>query len=235
MDPVTQLGRYLIEIVAFTFNSDYALLNQALGQPTFANFVPTKNSILTEDERVELLRLALISKELYGKHRGHQFLTTRDSDRRALADGIIKPAIVLDLAASYILELISTYANHQCDVAKRNHTLISLNAPQPLWLFRKLTFFLWFFGEHFDAHSRIISAISPNEGVRIMLGDAMRRFQENDLGIKRFSNSYSGDDWPDEFREWHDLWRALISDEEWSDSLGEKRRRRSAAVENRVQ
>ncbi|KAF2184902.1 hypothetical protein K469DRAFT_708678 [Zopfia rhizophila CBS 207.26] len=214
-DPVIQLRRYLIEIMAFTFNADFALLNHALGQhtlPTSAS-ISTTNSTLTDDERVELLRLALISKDLYRKQRGHQLLTTRDSDRRAVTDAIVIPALQLELSAGYILELISTYADHRCDETKREYTLISLNIPYPLCLFRHLTLLLALFGHHLHSHARIISATAPNEDVRIVLGNAMKVFQEEELGIKKVPHCRN-DRWPNDFRSWYDLWQALITDEE---------------------
>ncbi|KAF2475782.1 uncharacterized protein BDR25DRAFT_350068 [Lindgomyces ingoldianus] len=214
-DLVIQLRRYLIEIMTFAFNADFALLNQALGQHTLTTSVSisTTNSTLTEDERAELLRLALISKDLYGKQRGHQWLTTHDSDRRAIADAIVIPALQLELDPGYILKIISTYADHQCDETKREHTLISLKIPYPLWLFRHLTFLLSLFGHHLHSHARIIRATAPDGHVRAVLGDAMKVFQEEELGIKKVPD-WCPDRWPDEFGSWYNLWQALISDEE---------------------
>ncbi|KAF2180435.1 hypothetical protein K469DRAFT_714815 [Zopfia rhizophila CBS 207.26] len=234
-DPVMQLRRYLIEIMAFTFNADFALLNHALGQhtlPTSASISIT-NSTLTEDERVELLRLALITKDLYGKQRGHQLLTTRDSDRRAVADAIVIPTLHLELSAGYILELISTYADHQCDETKREYTLISLNIPYPLCLFRHLTLFLDLFGHHLHSHARIISATASDEHVRIVLGNAMKVFQEEELGIKKVPHC-DNNKWPNDYRLWYDLWKALISEEEWSEIYGQVLRRKSEEAKRRV-
>jgi hypothetical protein len=215
-DAVVQLRRYLIEIMAFTFNADIALLNHTLGKPLSltSTSTSTTNSTLTTDERVELLRLACISKDLYGKHTGYQFLTTRESDRRAVADAIVMPALELDLSAGYIVELISTYADHQCDETKRKHTLVSLSIPCLLWLFRRLAVLgLAILGHHLDSHARIVGATAPNEDVRMVLGNAMKAFQEEELGIKKIPHSYY-DSWPNDFRLWHDLCQVLISDEE---------------------
>jgi hypothetical protein len=231
-DPVTQLSRYLLEIMAFSFHADYALLNHALGQHS-ASISITK-STLTDDERVELLRLALISKDLYGKHRSYQRLNTRDSDRSDLADAIVIPALQLDLSESYILELISTYAEHQCDETKRGHTLISVNIPYPLWVFRHLTLFLMSFGHHLDSHARIIEAVASNEDVRIVLGNAMKAYQEEELDIKKVPHWYN-DKWPDEYGSWHDLWTALTSKEERKDIYGQVyMRKRELADEKRA-
>lgn len=230
-----QLRRYLIEIMTFTFNADFALLNQALGQhtlPTPAS-TSTTDSTLSEDERVELLRLARISKDLYEKQTGHKWLTTRDSDRRAIADAIVIPALQLELSPSYILQIISTYADHQCDETKRKYTLISLNVLYPLWLSRRLTFLLGLFGHHLHSHARIIRATAPDEHVRIVLGNAMKVFQEEELGFKNVPILWP-DRWLDEFGSWYDLWQALISDEEEIRILAQVRLRKSEEAEKRA-
>lgn len=233
-DPVMQLRRYLVEIMAFTFNVDSALLNHALGQdtlPTSAS-VSNTNSILTEDERVELLRLALITNDLYGKRGRPQFLATRDSDRRAVADGIVVPALQLELSATYILELISTYANHQCDKTKREHTLLYRNIPYPLCLFRHLTLLLDLFGAHLYSHALIISTITPNEHVHTVLSNAMRVFQEEELGIKKVPQCRNNV-WPNKFGSWHDLWQDLISDEEEIEIYSQVFRRKRESEETK--
>jgi hypothetical protein len=128
------------------------------------------NSIFTEDERNELLRLVLISKILHGKRERHEGFTTRDSGRTAVADAIVKLAIRLNLSAGYIFEFISTYADHRCDATKRKHMLIYLRRPR---LFRCLAFT---FSNHIYTHARIISATALNEDVRMVLGNAMKVF-----------------------------------------------------------
>ncbi|KAF2787872.1 hypothetical protein K505DRAFT_329364 [Melanomma pulvis-pyrius CBS 109.77] len=215
-DPVIQFRRYLLEIMAFTFQADFALLDCALDQHTLSTSasISTTNSILTEDERFELLRLARTIKDLYGKTRGYQWLNTLDSDRSAVTDAIAKPAVILSLDGSYILQLISTYADHQCDETKRKHTLISLSLPYPLRLFRHLTPFLYSLGHHLDSHARIIAATAPHEEVRIVLGNAMKVFQEEELGIKKVPYFWVNDDlWPHRFG-WYHVYKALLPTEE---------------------
>lgn len=234
-DPVTQLRRYLVEITAYSFNADFVLLNHALGQPTSSTSasISATNSTLTENERVELLRLALISKDLYGKHRGHELLTTLDSDRRAIANAILIPSIILDLSESYILQLISTYADHQCDEHRRENTLISQRIPQPLCLYRRLTLFLYSFSQQMNAHTRIILASTPNEDARMVLGEATRVFQQEELGIK--SLPYCDEKrWPNYFGPWHDLKKAIRSEAEWDLAYGEMLRRRSKEAKRMV-
>ncbi|KAF2707292.1 hypothetical protein K504DRAFT_54231 [Pleomassaria siparia CBS 279.74] len=190
-DPIIQFGRYMTEIMAFTFSADFALLNHALGQPTLPTSasMSTTNSILTEDERAELLRLALIIPDMYWRRSGHQLLTGHDSDRQAVIDALSRPALHFSLSISYIFLLVNSYADHRCDETKRGCMWMSRTIVRPLWLSRRLTFLLHKFRQHLHAHVCIIAATAPDEHVRIMLGKAMKTFQEEELGIKKLTPS----------------------------------------------
>ncbi|KAF2686393.1 hypothetical protein K458DRAFT_402855 [Lentithecium fluviatile CBS 122367] len=56
-----QLRHYIIEIMAFTFDADFANLNWALGQTASSTSSPT--SILTADERANILALVTLINE----------------------------------------------------------------------------------------------------------------------------------------------------------------------------
>ena len=78
-DSLMQLRRYIIEIVAFNINADFDVLNVALGQSTTST--STVKSILTENERADLLRLACIIKDFYGNRKNLQSLPASQDER----------------------------------------------------------------------------------------------------------------------------------------------------------
>ena len=213
-----QLRRYIVEIVGFTFDADYSLLNQALGQTALTTSTPPTNSILTPDERAELLGLVTLIQELNEKisAAGTQWLTVRSADREAVADAVIRPALYLGLPVSYALELVSTYALHQCDESKRSLSLISQRKPYFYSIFRSLSFLgpfniiLGMFTDELWSHAHIVGIAAPNEEVRMVLGNSMHAYQKEVLGIKGVMNIES----VLERDEWKSLKRALISEGE---------------------
>ena len=181
-ESVTQLRRYLIEIIAFTFDADFEQLNSALGHNTA--IISRETTILREREKTELLRVSAIVKDLHQKLLYNRFNTTLKRDRDAVLEAIIKPLMGLKnlrFDSDYALDLISTYADHQCHPSKRKYTLISLQTPRFLrfipspstgWLRSNLT-----------SHAKFISAVSPNETVQVALGRALADHQDK-LGLK---------------------------------------------------
>lgn len=97
--PLEQLRRYLTEIMGFTFDADFDLLNKALGQ-TACCTCPAK-SILTSEERATLLRLATLIDEVGPKLiQGNAWLTVRFEEREAIANAVVRPAHYLGLEVS---------------------------------------------------------------------------------------------------------------------------------------
>ena len=135
----------------------------------------------------------------------------------------------------YILEIISTYAVHQCDPSKRSLSLISRRKPFFYSFTRSLAFFgpfkiaLRLFTDQLWAHAQVVGMTLAREKVRVVLGNAMRTYQTEVLGIyavwhtKGMSSGES----------WRDLARALISeDEEKKIRSGRWRREWKEANEN---
>jgi hypothetical protein len=217
-NPLVQLRRYLIEIIGFTFDADFSLLNQALGQTASVTPTSPTNSILTPNERVELLDLVTLIKELNTKisDADTQWLTVRSSDREAVADAVIRPALYLGLPASYILELVSTYALHQCDESKRSLSFILQRKPYFYSMFRSLSFLgpfnvvLGIFTNELWSLAHIVKIVAPNEEVRMVLGNAMHTYQKEVLGIEEVMHIESF--W--ERHKWRSLKKALISENE---------------------
>lgn len=217
-NPLMQLRRYIIEIMGFTFDADFSLLNEALGQTASTISTSPTNSILTPAEHAELLSLITLIEELKAKisNTSTQWLTVRSSDREAVANAVIRPALYLGLPASYVLELISTYASHQCNKSKRHLSLISQRKPYFYSLFRSLAFLgpfnivLGLFTNELWSHAHIINIAAPNEEVRIVLGKAMHVYQRQVLGIQEVQHIekvFEGD-------EWKSLKKELISKDE---------------------
>ncbi|KAF1956120.1 hypothetical protein CC80DRAFT_535503 [Byssothecium circinans] len=113
--PLAQLQRYLIEIVTYTLDADFGLVRQALGQDEPATDTGSSqeeevDSILADDEKKELFRLATIILDLYHKYKTNRWNLTLDCDRAAILAAIVKPAKSMYINEDYILDMISTYA-----------------------------------------------------------------------------------------------------------------------------
>jgi hypothetical protein len=204
--------------MGFTFDTDFFLLNQALGQTASMTFTSPTNSILTPEERAQLLDVVTLVEELRGKfsEENTQWLTVPSGNREAVADALIRPALYLGLRASYVLEVVSTYAVHQCSGSKRSLSFISQSKPRFYGIFRRLTFLgpfnlaVYCLTQELWAHARIIDTATPNEEVRIVLRTAIHIYQKEVLGIK----NVSGTDSILEYGEWADLKKASISKDE---------------------
>ncbi|KAF2475952.1 uncharacterized protein BDR25DRAFT_379579 [Lindgomyces ingoldianus] len=188
---ITQLRKYLIEIIAFTFGADFGQLNSMLDQN--ADVASRGTTILREEEKVELMRLSTLVENLRQKMLYNQFNTTLKRDRDIITDAIIKPAIEISLDPDYAMDLISTYADHQGDPTKRKFTLVSLYTPMflrfkpyPATVDLRKTLI---------SHAKVISAISLNESIQVALGKALADFQEK-LGFKTIPDVYNDYCWP---------------------------------------
>lgn len=97
--PLEQLRRYIIEIIGFTFDADFTILNEALGQ-TAPCTCPTK-SILTPEERANLLSLATLINEVKPKlTSGNAWLAVRYVEREAIAEAVVRPSHYVGLKVS---------------------------------------------------------------------------------------------------------------------------------------
>jgi hypothetical protein len=236
-NPLKQFRRYVIEIMAFTFDADFSLLNRALGQPPIS-----PDSILTSSERANLLDLATLMQDLEakilgsGRLGGTQFFAIRTQDREAVADAVIRPALYLGLRAGYMLEIISAYATHQCNPSKRSFSFIERKKPYLYSFWRSLEFLgpfnfvLGIFTNDLWACAKVIEAVAEQEEVRIILANAMDGYQKHVLGIPYM---YHIERWS-ENETWIGLQGLLISENEDGGIRSERRDRERAIAKKMV-
>lgn len=234
-----QLRRYIIEIMSFTFNADFTLLNQALGQSASTVSASLAKSILTQHERAELLKLAELMENIKAKglNLGKQWLIIRSRDREVIAAAVVRPALYLELPVAYVLEVISTYSSHRCDGSKRSLSFIEQSKPCFYNILKSLSFLgpfnvpLGIFTNHLWSHAQVINLTVSNEGLRLLLANAMDIYQKQVLGIKdvqHIEKHFESD-------EWKELKKVLISeDEEWEIGYQRRKRKRQEA-DKRVQ
>ncbi|ORY08470.1 hypothetical protein BCR34DRAFT_589966 [Clohesyomyces aquaticus] len=197
-DPLLQFRRWMIDLMAFTFDADFAKLNQALGQSAYSTASPT--TILTADEHDRLLALAVLIKELAPKalSDSQPWLTVSSSDLETIADAIIRPALFLGLKPSYILVLTRTYAAHRCDASKRSLSYIS-QCKDPFYrVWRSLAWLghlnspIWLLTNDLWSHACIIESVTSKGDERIILGESMDRYQRDVLGLSSIGCHYDG-------------------------------------------
>jgi hypothetical protein len=239
-NPLEQLRRYVIEIMAFTFDANFSLLNIALGQPSYP-----KNSTLTPTERAKLLELATLMIELKTRvtkggpmsYGGTQFLSVRSRDRETIADAVLRPALHLGASGGYLLEFIGGYAVHQCDPSKRDFSFISRRKPYFYRFWRSLEFLgpfnitLGIFTNDLWGCAKVIEGVVDNEDVRIILAEAMNVYQKDVLGITAVE--HIGRVFED--RGWKRLGTELITEEESNAIQSERWGRERAATRKKVE
>ncbi|KAF2875879.1 hypothetical protein BDV95DRAFT_603279 [Massariosphaeria phaeospora] len=164
-----QLQQFLIEIMAFTFHADTERLCSLLGCESVAS--DPKTSILTDAQKDELLWLANKVGYLREKSLRNQFNTTAQCDQSVVHASLVRPAETLQLNVEYVLDLINSYADHECEAARWNRTLIAQYTPKSYQSNQDLT-------DTLVSHADVIACISKNESVRVLLGEAMAAFQE---------------------------------------------------------
>jgi hypothetical protein len=163
-----RLRRYLIEIVAFTLSANFDELNSAiLGQPVAEH----TTLILSDEERDDLLQLSIIAKDLRIRASRNELNTSFLRDREALHDAIIAPKRVLPLAGllvtEYVIDMISSYADHQCQPTQRQHTLLGYWSQPSAWQCIATL----------GSHGLLIGEIAPNEEVQHVLGRSLEDYQ----------------------------------------------------------
>ncbi|KAF2445434.1 hypothetical protein P171DRAFT_484115 [Karstenula rhodostoma CBS 690.94] len=188
--PETQLRRYILELLAFTFDADFLLLNEALGQtPSPMN----SNSILTEVEHAELLRLSTFVQDLgTDLPRLPSTWISQSEGVAAVKTAILNPStkLVSRKQTPWMLAIISTYAAHRCQPERRALSYLEQNKPLMYNLFRRMTFLGLFnspmclFGAKLCEHTCMIRKMAPNDRVRDVLKRAVEDYQREVLKIK---------------------------------------------------
>jgi hypothetical protein len=120
---ISRLRRYVIEILAFTFEMDLNLLSVALGQ------LPNTTSLLSTEERHDLHSLATLIRNMRPKVGQPSWLTVLDRDRALVIESVSKPVQILNLDGKFVFRLLDSYCDHRCDSVKRRRTLVSRQIP----------------------------------------------------------------------------------------------------------
>jgi hypothetical protein len=218
-DAAVQLQKYVVEILAYTLDADLAGLNAALCPKIGATSdTHSVTSILTPEERSELLTLSTAIQDFHQAFIRDGWVLTSDRNRYSLLNAVIDPARYhcCSSGAGYILDLISTYANHQCQPHKRNLTMLgryvtlqpqfsryyfSIMVKSLLWgttcsdvsmseyhgNMRPSRYSMKQLKETFWTYADIIDIFSPKEGVRLLLGHALLKTQA-ELGIEKLGD-----------------------------------------------
>jgi hypothetical protein len=121
---ITQLSRWLLKILAFTFEADMAALSS-----TSTKTVTGRATILAESERQSLLQIALLLKKMCKKVGCSDWYITPLGDRQHIIDTITKPCKVLNVDTGFAMTLLASYATHHCEPATRSSKVLSKRVP----------------------------------------------------------------------------------------------------------
>jgi hypothetical protein len=174
-DRENQLRRYLMEIIAFALDVNFDELNSALyRQPIESN----TNTILTDEEREELLHFSRLVQKLGQKMRRNQINTAVRAEVKEVNAAISKPAGIIGLRC-YAVDFVASYAEYAEDsdieTARRTKTLLAHWTRNPKdWetdTDRDLKGSL-------NSCARAIEVVAyPKEEVQHVLGRALERYQ----------------------------------------------------------
>ena len=132
-----------------------------------------KHSILRHTEKKKLFQLSQIIKRMH-----RQPTTSSQKERTRVYKAIVKPATALGLSVGYVLDVISTYADHQCHPRKRKYTIVSMAHPHlPLILHSAHSVSKRKLRDELEEHTRLVSRIHPNDVVKRVLGAALEKYQ----------------------------------------------------------
>jgi hypothetical protein len=167
--------RYLLEILAFTFGANYSSLIVALCNGTPAT-EDSATSLLSTTERANLLHHSFAVNTLLRKIPSNTLSTVPRATIDSGYTSLIEPASFLStFCESYVLQLISAYAYHQCKPSQWNSTLVRY------WSRKSRSGFK----DTLSTHAHLIAVIAPNEHVQGLLGRALERYQD-ERGLKGF-------------------------------------------------
>lgn len=168
--PTAQLKRYLLEIIAINLGADFDELNKHLRQERPEH----SNSILSAQERANLLQLSLKIESLRGKLHINERNAMHEERMDEVYNACMAPVLherCVYGPRSYILDLIGSYADHEGDPSKWRQTTLGYwsknNFPG-----RRLKSTLVCYGD-------MIRLISPNKAVKAHLDGALKRYQED--------------------------------------------------------
>ncbi|KAH7094540.1 hypothetical protein FB567DRAFT_6031 [Paraphoma chrysanthemicola] len=171
---ISQLLRYLIEILAFTFDADMTILNAALGQSE------DDATVLIENERASLLALSHLIRSMNAKVGNSEWLTVPDNDYTTVLEAVSKPVKFLKVRVeeSFVFGLLASYVDHECDPARRTMTLVAQRIPGLLKFRSVWGDPLLMLGATVRSHVDIVLLITESESIRKVLGEAIIKWQE---------------------------------------------------------
>jgi hypothetical protein len=174
-----QLHRFLLEVIAYSYNAPIEALRRALADTPLAgdetaNSVSSVTSTLNDTERNKLTFLANTIRQARERAHLHQdSLVTNDESDLLYAD-VVLPAKKLDVDPAYVFHLLSGYPDHEHDPAKRR-----LSAPY----IHRTRSMLWFHSWSQEGLAAELTSVdlflektSPNPEVRRILGNAVTKF-----------------------------------------------------------
>ncbi len=169
---ISQLRRYLIEVLAFTFEADMTIFNAVLGQ------IDDTKTTLSKPEHASLLALAHLIRSMRAKVGKPEWLTIPDGDRTMVTEAVSKPVKFLKVNDTFVFKLLASYADHQCDPSRRTMTLVAQRIPR-LAKYRSVWFdSLLALGATVRSHVDVAQLVADDEGVRKLLGEAMIKWQK---------------------------------------------------------
>lgn len=140
--------------------------------------------------------MSRLAKRLQKKCAANEWLTTAEKDRDAVCDAVIVSSKSFDLCPAYVLDLISTYADHGCKPELWNYTLIAHWSPTGWKFFKYLT---WqYLSWSIVSHAHVIEKVSMSEEYMMVLESGIEKFQSQ-KGL-RYRLGWDG-------RRWRVVWR----------------------------
>lgn len=169
----SHLRRYLIEILAFSYDVDQAELHAALSTTCLATGPKYSGIILDDAERKHLLDLSTIIQQTYDHIQADNAELVPYQNEENIRQLAIYPADALNISSPFILDHLSSYHIHQCDPSKRKKTMLyAYHRPMLKW---------WPCHEQLAkqliSDDLLIWHISPSERVRLLLSAGVARFR----------------------------------------------------------
>jgi hypothetical protein len=103
--------------------------------------------------------------------------TASQEEREFVYNAVILPISTIGLEPGYVLDVISTYANHQCHSRKGKHIFVSMAHPHlPLMFHSADSFTKWSLKSALEEHTLLVSRYPPNDAVKLVLGAALEKY-----------------------------------------------------------
>ncbi|KAF1916770.1 hypothetical protein BDU57DRAFT_539027 [Ampelomyces quisqualis] len=195
----TRLHRFLVDALAFAYQVDHnelvkvvpARLLPHVNQAKTDTSPAPRSTILSTDEREDILCLANLVRDVGDKVSKHQVSLITIDERYIIKQRILLPARELNVMEGYVLQLLRLYSVHR----GIDHRQAGLHT--------RGFFYGWSVVADESLEKRLVSddllirTVSSNEKMRILLGSALAAFGDKHLRIKGYSEFASGSYWVD--------------------------------------